>query len=60
VPARSEYETTRTINMARNKVVLGIIDKMVDSEEMTEALVAALKHVDIELNKNDLNKVLKQ
>jgi hypothetical protein len=59
-PARSEYETTRAINMARNKVVLGIIDKTVDSEEVTEALVAVLKHVDIELNENDLNEVLKQ
>jgi hypothetical protein len=59
-PARSEYETTRAINMARNKVVLGILDKTVDSDKISDALIAALKHVDIELNDDDLKEVLNQ
>ncbi|KAJ2911921.1 hypothetical protein MD484_g8491, partial [Candolleomyces efflorescens] len=59
-PARSDYETTRAINMARNKVVLGVIDKTVDSKDVTEALVDALKHAEVELDEKDLNEVLKQ
>jgi hypothetical protein len=50
----SEYERTKTINVARNKVILGILDKTVEGNEVGEVLAEELKKVGIELDDGEL------
>ncbi|KAJ2914797.1 hypothetical protein MD484_g5624, partial [Candolleomyces efflorescens] len=59
-PPKSEYERTREINMARNKIVLGILDKTIDSGEEPEVLVEELKKVGVELDATELKMTLEK
>jgi hypothetical protein len=60
VPAKSEYEKTREINIARNKVVLGILNSTIGSGDATEILVEELKKVGIELDEQELKSTLEK
>ncbi|KAJ2924238.1 hypothetical protein H1R20_g12856, partial [Candolleomyces eurysporus] len=55
---KSEYERTREINMARNKIVLGILDSTIGCGEEPEVLVKELTKVGIELDAQELKQTL--
>ncbi|KAJ2921121.1 hypothetical protein H1R20_g15973, partial [Candolleomyces eurysporus] len=55
---KSEYERTREINMARNKIVLGILDSSIDRGDEPEVLVEELTKVGIELDARELRETL--
>ncbi|RXW11814.1 hypothetical protein EST38_g14041 [Candolleomyces aberdarensis] len=59
-PVKSEYEKTREINIARNKVVLGILNRTIGSGDETEILVEELKKVGIVLNAEELKSTLEK
>ncbi|RXW12429.1 hypothetical protein EST38_g13426 [Candolleomyces aberdarensis] len=55
---KSEYERTREINIARNKIVLGILDSTIGCGDEPEVLVEELTKVGIELNAQELKQTL--
>ncbi|KAJ2911561.1 hypothetical protein MD484_g8851, partial [Candolleomyces efflorescens] len=57
-PQKSEYERTRDINIAKNKVIMSIVDHSVEKGTEASRLVEELKEVGVEMDAEELQATL--
>jgi hypothetical protein len=57
-PVKGDYERTRELNIARNQVVLRILDKSIASGEESGALIEELEKIGVKLDEEELKGML--